>query len=1000
MDTLKKPHVRYTLGLDLGTNSIGWALIGHREDDQPNSLIDCGVRIFQEAVEAKTRTPKNHARRAARQMRKQLARKRMRRDLLRKILADAGWLDEAFREYAGEAAFNALGDPYQLRKKSLDEKLTLAELSRVLMHLNKRRGFQSNRKAQKDEDGKVRTAITELTKRIECNNCRTLGEYFASVNAPRGQYTDRSMYKNEFELIWERQKTFHPEALIAERRAQIHNAIFFQRPLKVQKFLVGKCPFETDRKRAPRALQETQRARYLQDINHLEVKDPKKRSYRKLRDDERAKLVALLEKQKSLSWGAAKKKLGLHENELFNLEEGKKTELVGNRTGYALRSVLGGAWDAMPDENQRALITDMLTIDSETGFLRRMQEQWNFDEKTAQTLLETELEPGYGRISEKALRKILPGLQKGLRYDQACVEAEYDHAKPQSEGKKYAKLPSPPNLRNPVVLKALHETRRVVNAIVREYGLPKLIRIELAREMKLTQKQKESAQKQNKANERLNKEAEDFLKARGNQHATYKDKIKFRLWKECGNICPYTNQFISQEMLFGPEVDVEHILPYSRSLDDSYMNKTLCIAAFNRQRKQNRTPFEIFESNEKELLEVLARVKDLPWSKRRKFEQKEINTDDFVSRQLNDTRYISLEVKDFVAKLGIPVDVSKGAATSELRWQWGLDAILNPDGVLEKNRADHRHHAVDAIVIALTNRSVFMKISHRFEQVFSMNPPWERFRDSVKARLDTVIISHAATHKISGALHEDTAYGSGFLWSKDKKGNPVKEQIYVYRKPLDEKFTDKQAKDIRDGKIKELVLARLAAHGNDAKKAFGDLANNPLYHVDDETPITSVRIVTRMNPATVHAMKDRDGRDFKHLKYGNNHHVEIIEHIETRKRKGVFVTAMEAARRARILKVPVVQKIGPWRVGDEDLVVGWQFVMSLSINDLARIPDAGSQRLFRVQLFDASNGNIIFREQLTASLEDKETRFQKAAHLLACEKLTVNALGQLSPAND
>ena len=328
MDSLKKPYIPYTLGLDLGTNSIGWALIGHREDDQPNSLIDCGVRIFQEAVEAKTRTPKNHARRAARQMRKQLARKRMRRDLLRKILTDARWLDESFREYAGEAAFNALGDPYQLRKKSLDEKLTLAELARVLMHLNKRRGFQSNRKAQKDEDGKVRTEITKLTKRIESNNCRTLGEYFASVNVPRGQYTDRSMYKREFDLIWEKQTTFYPEALTAERRAQIHNAIFFQRPLKVQKFLVGKCPFETDRKRAPRALQETQRARYLQDINNLEVKDPIKRSYRKLRDDERTKLIALLEKQKSLSWGAAKKKLGLHENELFNLEEGNKTELV------------------------------------------------------------------------------------------------------------------------------------------------------------------------------------------------------------------------------------------------------------------------------------------------------------------------------------------------------------------------------------------------------------------------------------------------------------------------------------------------------------------------------------------------------------------------------------------------------------------------------------------------------------------------------------------------
>lgn len=348
----------YTLGLDLGTNSIGWALIGHREDDQPDSLVDCGVRIFQEAVEAKTRTPKNHARRAARQMRKQLARKRMRRDLLRKILTDAGWLDESFREYAGEAAFNALGDPYQLRRKALDEKLTLTELSRVLMHLNKRRGFQSNRKAQKDEDGKVRTAITQLAKEMSQAGARTLGEYFANVNAPRGRYTDRAMYKHEFDLIWDKQKSFHNAALTPELRAKIHNAIFFQRPLKLQKFLVGKCPFENTRKRAPRALQEAQRARYLQDLNHLEVKDPVTRKYRKLESSQCEKLAALLEKQKSLPWSAAKKKLGLHENELFNLEEGKKSELIGNRTGYALRSALGDRWDAMPDDMQRALITD------------------------------------------------------------------------------------------------------------------------------------------------------------------------------------------------------------------------------------------------------------------------------------------------------------------------------------------------------------------------------------------------------------------------------------------------------------------------------------------------------------------------------------------------------------------------------------------------------------------------------------------------------------------
>jgi len=579
-----------------------------------------------------------------------------------------------------------------------------------------------------------------------------------------------------------------------------------------------------------------------------------------------------------------------------------------------------------------------------------------------------------------------------MRYDEACREAGYDHAKPNSVVKTSGKLPEPPQIRNPVVRKALFETRRVVNAIVREYGLPTTIRIEMARDMKLSKKQKELAQKQNKANEKLNKEAEDFLRTKGIKiYASRDDKIKFRLWKECGHTCPYTGTTISQEMLFSSEVDIEHIIPYSRSLDDSYMNKTLCIGSFNKQQKGQRTPYEVFQSNEHKYADVLQRIKALPWAKRRRFEQKEVNMDDFIQRQLNDTRYISVEVKDYLANLlsQNKIEVSKGAATSELRWQWCLDAILNPDGVLEKNRADHRHHAIDAIVIALTTRSVFMKLSHRFEQHFSINPPWETFRNDIKAKIDSVIVSHAATRKISGALHEATAYGSGFVWIKNKKGETVKEQIYVYRRPLDEKFTDKQAKDIRDEKVKALVLARLSEHGNDAKKAFSDLTSKPFYHVDGKTPITSVRVVTRMNPATVHAMRDRDGRDFKHVKYGNNHHVEIIEHIETGKRKGIFVTAMEAARRARIEKVPVIQR---------DHGATWRFLYSLAINDIVRLTE-NDPILYRIQKLDPSNYRVNFRDALAATLDD-DSGFAQSINVINPIKYRIDAIGRLLTARD
>ena len=112
---------------------------------------------------------------------------------------------------------------------------------------------------------------------------------------------------------------------------------------------------------------------------------------------------------------------------------------------------------------------------------------------------------------------------------------------------------------------------------------------------------------------------------------------------------------------------------------------------------------------------------------------------------------------------------------------------------------------------------------------------------------------------------------------------------------------------IRDSTVKGLVKARLAEFDGDAKKAFGD-ENRPLMHLDGRTPIKSVRLSVNLNKKTLHPIKNDSGEVYKYFKYGNNHHVEIIENISTGKRKGVFVTAMEAARRARIAKTPIVQR--------------------------------------------------------------------------------------------
>lgn len=994
-----------TLGLDLGTNSIGWALVDYDDNQQPQKLVACGSRIFQEAVEANTGTPKNHARRAARAARKLVARRKQRRSKLLNLLIQHGLLPQDETERNALLLDNQANNPYQLRKRGLDENLEPFAFGRALYHLGHRRGFQSNRKAASDEDGKVKTAISAL--RVEMQG-RTLGAFLADQPTQRRRYTDRQMYKEEFDALWKAQYSHHPNILTRPLKVAIHEAIFFQRPLKSQKHLVGKCTFEPTRKRAAKAILMAQRFRILQDVNHLAVKNPITRDFRPLTQEERNKLGEALNKQKSMTWGAVRKVLGwnkkdsLHEGETFNLEEGKKDKMPGNLTACDLRNALGDRWDALTEQQQNDLVTDILTIEHPEGFLRRMKEHWKLDDETAEKLAEIELEPGYARLSQKAMHAILPYLEKGMIYSDACKAAGYDHSSPNPKTA-LDKLGLPPNVRNPVVQKALFETRKVVNAIVRKYGKPTIIRIEMAREMKLSKRQKEQLQKEQNKQRKANDIAAGILRNEFHiQQPSRADIQKYNLWLECKEVCPYTGTTISREMLFSPEVDVEHILPYKRSLDDSYMNKTLCLATYNRQIKLDNTPFEIGKGNPLEYANMLQRIKPMPFPKRRRFEQKEIDTDAFIAQQLNDTRYICVEVRNFLQQLGVPVEISKGEATSTIRYRWKLNTLLSPDGVNEKNRADHRHHAIDAVVISLTNRGLFQKLSRLSalsgaslnERGFDLPQPWDGFYDDVYDKIDAVIVSHAPARKISGALHEDTAYGHFTEEIADAKTGKVSiVDRFVYRKPL-ASLTANEVGKIRDAKIRTMVEQRLAQFGGDTKKAFGD-PNLPLLHLDGKTLIKTVRLVTNFNKSTTHAIRKGQDKNYKFFKYGNNHHVEIIEHNETGKRKGIFVTAMEAARRARgagdTEKVDVVQR---------DHGNGWKFIMSLSINDLISMQENDQTRIMRVQLFDASNSNIIFRDHRSATLDDKSSRYQTKAHLLECQKIAIDPIGNFTTCND
>ena len=987
-----------TLGLDLGPNSIGWALV-EEEDSGPKSLEAIGVRVFQEMVDRQKKTPKNHKRRDARQARRQRSRRKMRRDTLQNELIMCGLLPDNTEER--EELFHRT-DPYEIRKRGLDDMLTPHELGRAIFHLNQRRGFQSNRKVRdsgdkKKEDGVVKQEIGELEREIEESGSRTLGEFLADMPKKRNHRTDRKMYEDEFNSIWKKQAEIRPELLTDALRARIRKILFFQRPLKLQKNLVGKCTFEPHKKRCPWCRPEAQWFRALQDVNHLEVKDPETGGYRPLEQSERKAIKEQLREKKTLTWKGVRKALGFHSGETFNIEDGGKKNLLGARTLVDIRKIFTKkTWEAMSQSEREEFFEDLFSIHKEETLLNRLERHWKLSREQADKFLNTEFQPGYASLSLRAIRRITPHLEKGLNYHDACQAAGYRHDYEKEVDVKDA-LPTTPDLRNPIVQKAINEVRRVVNAVVREYGKPNRIRVELARDMKLSKRKKDELNRQNRKNRDLNDEARSKMVEIGVSD-NGENRLRYRLWKEQKGICPYTGRSIGARDIFSPEYEVDHILPYSRTLDDSYMNKVLSLASANRE-KGDATPHEKWGGDPGRFTQLRQRVssmKDMPYSKKRRFEQKEIKLDEFISRQLNDTRYISREVKDYLKDLGADMQITTGQATAALRRSWGLNEILAVDADMEKNRADHRHHAIDALVVALTSRKLFYSIANLSEEMrvilgkrrFPLPDPWPDFKGEVRAKVGNIVVSHQPLRKISGAFHEETAYG---------RISHEGREVFVRRVPL-ESLTAKQAEKIVDRRIRELVQELMESHGGNAKAAFA----KPLYieHTRKgagRTQIKTVRVGENLNADGLFGV-EREGENapFKYYALGNNHHIEIVENVETGKRKGVVVSAMEAAKRARRARTPIVRR---------DHGEGLRFVMSLSINDLVRLdsPENGCD-LYRVQKISniVATGaiQIMLRAHTSATLDDNATRIITSPNTLRGRKVSVDPMGKLETAHD
>ncbi len=987
----EQPLGEYVLGIDLGTNSVGWAIVG-LVDGEPHHLIRAGVRVFDAGMEGNIERgleeSRNKARRDARSHRRQLWRHRRRLVKLAHILQRCGLLPEgnvtdpeprqdffnrldadilasdwfASKEKTGQYPEPRHILPYILRACALDEKLEPFFLGRALYHLAQRRGFWSNRRqvAKKDDDeGKVKEGIAELRKAMREKNARTLGEHFAHLKPSeeriRSRWTARDMYEKEFEAIWTSQATHHPNLLAEDRMKELQNAIFYQRPLWFDPNTIGHCELEPGEHRAPAYLLVAQRFRLLQTVNNLTIFPPD--DFEKpLTPEDRQKIIDELETKGDRTFKQIFRLLGLEKGYSFNLERGGEKRHKGNRTNAEFLAVFGEHWLKMSPEDRDRTIEYVHAFQRPEKLKDAAIKKWNLGEEAGEKLAGISLESDYMNHSRRAIEKLLPLLEQGATYGEAR-KAVYPRSFDSSETKPLL----PPveeamEIRNPAVTRSLTELRKVVNAVVRQLGKPQEIRIELARDLKKSKKARVRMTETNRANEKLRDDAAQKIKL-GNIGITdpkRDDILKYRLAEECHWMCPYTGKSISMQSIFGPEpqFDIEHIIPFSRSMDNTFANLTLCYVPENRSVKGNKTPHQAYSGDSQKYEDIKDRVKKFVGDRRtvseklRRFlmndEELEEFLDDFRDRQLNDTAYASKLAKQYLGLLyGGDVDAqnkrrvqaTSGQSTAFFRNLWKLNAVLNDGpttdgGYKPKSREDHRHHAVDAVVIGLTDQGMIKRLSdaaqrapleHR-KRFASLDGPWPNFTDSVRAEIDKIVVSHRVSKKVSGALHEETVYSRPIpVWAglrpapREVKGSgDTAATVVRVRKPL-AALTKNEVEDIADEKVKALVLAKLGELGGDPKKFPSpdnreNLDRFPCLVTKDDRriPIKRVRINKALKPFTV-----GEGRTVRHVASESNHHVEIYAELDENGNEGKWdgevVSMFEAFQRLRTKK-PVVQR--------------------------------------------------------------------------------------------
>ncbi len=813
-----------------------------------------------------------------------------------------------------------------------------------------------------------------------------------------GEFPFRQTYKDEFEQIFNKQQTFYPTILTNECRNKIADILFYQRPLKEQD--EGCCTFEISEKRIPKAHPLFQEFRIWQHLLNLSYSSPDSNDYESLTLEQHNRLLYILHnpvnyvstKQPIITYKSIKTLLNLDKNGIFNFEQMStitddcQKGILADTTEYMIMksSFVSAYWKNFTSEEKNRIImvlarpeqfitfpkTKISTEMYDNLIINYLKQSFSLTAEAATELLyNIDLEDGYASLSEKAIQNILPHMKQGIPYDEACRLSGYHHShktyeklellpyygkilqqsctgqkiNPQNDEEHYGKI------NNATVHIALNQVRYLVNDIINHYGKPYDISIEYARDLSASALERQKMSNTRDKNELENKKIIEELNSKIQERKwTSRDIEKYKIWKNLGvpkgesafnyRECPFTGTKISvSDLINGEHFQIEHLIPFSRSLDNSIHNKVLATVDANRY-KGNRTPYEAFGESKDgyQWNEIQSRVKKLPLEQQwrfgkdamKKFEKKEGP----IARSLNDTRYMTRILQDYL--LPIVRDDGKktvqsvvGALTAMVRKSWGLN-LYKEDKESDDYRAYHNHHAVDAIIVASIDRAQINSTAHHLKKVSSCALAY--FRDELyKLKSENITedekkdlrkrIKNFVIEKENGIIKEYIHCPESFnipelirkvqninISHKPKLKNPKDISSTIGKLHEDkayglQKFMDNTSlkvefksgkKDKKDKKIKELIEYIPAFYNKEDKNEYYDAFKN-WYIVESKAKISNEKVIKKQlqqhEADAVQKLRESAQKAFKWFVGGGNYCAEIYQ-INPQNKIGNVVT--------------------------------------------------------------------------------------------------------------